>query len=93
MARLRQLPGVRRTATAASRSVLALPHSLRAAGVTDERLVYGRSTILARVLAPAASRRLLNAFTAERACLLVVTHGFGDQDECNRGFRQRIVVP
>src|SRR5579863_3311793 len=46
-------------ATTASSSLLALPHSFRAAGLTDEQLVYGCPTVLARVLAPAASRRLL----------------------------------
>jgi hypothetical protein len=60
----RQLSSVRRTTTAASRSLLALPHSIRAAALTDEQLVYGCSTVLARVLAPAAFRRFLDAFTA-----------------------------
>ena len=63
-AMLRQLASVRRTAAAASRSLLALPHSFRAAALTDEQLVYGCPTVLARVLAPAASRRLLDAFAA-----------------------------
>ena len=45
-------------------SVLALPQSFRAAGVTDEQLVYGRFAFLARVFAPAAPRRFLDAFTA-----------------------------
>ncbi len=61
---LRQLSSVRRTATAASRSLLALPHSFRPAAVTLEQLVSGRPAILARVLAPAASCRLLDALTA-----------------------------
>jgi hypothetical protein len=64
MAMFRQLSSVRRAAAAASRSLLALPHSIRAAALTDEQLVYGCSTVLARVLAPAAFRRFLDAFTA-----------------------------
>ncbi len=60
----RQLSSVRRAAAAASRSLLALPHSFRAAALTEEQLVYRCPTVLARVLAPAASRRLLDAFTA-----------------------------
>jgi hypothetical protein len=64
MAMFHQLSTVRRTAPAASRPLLALPHSFRAAAVTDEQLVYGRSTVQARIFAPAASRRLLDVFTA-----------------------------
>jgi hypothetical protein len=60
----RQSSGVRSTTTTASRSLFALPHSFRAAAVTDEQLVYGRSALLARVFAPAASRRFLDALTA-----------------------------
>jgi hypothetical protein len=63
-AMLRQLSSVRRTATAASRSLLALPHSFRTAAFTNERLVYRRSAMQARVFAPSAFRRLLDAFTA-----------------------------
>jgi hypothetical protein len=74
----RQSSGVRSTTTAASCSLFALPHSFRAAAVTDEQLVYGRSALLARVFAPAASRRFLDAFTAQRTCFLVVSHGFGE---------------
>jgi hypothetical protein len=59
-----QSSGVRSTTTTASCSRFALPHSFRAAAVTDEQLVYGRSTRLARVLAPAACRRFLDAFAA-----------------------------
>jgi len=47
MAIFHQLSSVWRTATAASRSLLALPHLFRAASVTDEQLVYGRSAGLA----------------------------------------------
>jgi hypothetical protein len=59
-----QSSGVRSTTTAASCSLFALPHSFRAAAVTDEQLVYGRSALLTRVFAPASSRRFLDAFTA-----------------------------
>jgi hypothetical protein len=60
----RQLSGERSTTSAASCSLFALPHSFGAAAVTDEQLVYGRSALLARVFAAAASRRFLDAFTA-----------------------------
>jgi len=63
-AMLRQLASVRRTAAAASRSLLTLPHSFRAAALTGEWLVYGCSTVLARVHAPSACCRLLDAFAA-----------------------------
>jgi hypothetical protein len=82
MAIYRQLSAVRRTATAASCSLFALPHSFRTAAVTDEQLVYGRSALLTRVFAPAASRRFLDVFTAWRTCFLVVSHGFWEL-ECN----------
>src|SRR5215472_5582894 len=62
----RQSSSIRRTATAASCSLSALPDSFGAAAVTDEQLVYGRSTVLTRVLASAASRRFPDAFTTER---------------------------
>jgi hypothetical protein len=88
IALLRQLSSVRRTAAAASRSLLTLPHSFRAAALTGQEFVSGRSTVLARVHAPAASRRLLDVFSAERTCLLVVAHGFRDQDEGNRDLQQ-----
>jgi hypothetical protein len=55
---------VRRTAPAASCSLFPLPHFFRAAAATDEQLVYRCSTVLACVLPPAASRRLLDVFTA-----------------------------
>ena len=64
MAILQQLSSVRRTASAASRSPLTLPHSLRAAAFTDKQLVYGGSAVQALVLAPTASFRLLDAFAA-----------------------------
>jgi hypothetical protein len=64
MAILQQLSSVRRTATAASRSPLTLPDSLRAAAFTDKQLVYGGSAVQARVPAPAASCRLLDAIAA-----------------------------
>jgi hypothetical protein len=70
-----QLEKVRRTTSAASRALPALPHSSRAAAVADEQFVYRRPAALASVFAPAASRRLLNGITAEWACFLVVSHG------------------
>ena len=79
MAMFRQLSSVRCAAAAASRSLLALPYSICAAALTDEQLVYGCPTVLARVLAPAASRGFLDAFTAYRARLFVVSHRFPGQ--------------
>ena len=74
MGMFRQLSSVRRAAAAASRSLLALPHSFRAAASAGQRLVDRCSTLLTRVFAPAASRRLRDALTAERTCFLVVFH-------------------
>jgi hypothetical protein len=42
-----QLSSERRTAAATSRSLLALPDTLRPAAVTDEQLVYRCSAVLA----------------------------------------------
>jgi hypothetical protein len=64
MGMFQQLSSVQRTATAARRSPLTLPHSLRAAAFADKQLVYCGSAVQTRVLVPAASFRLLDAFAA-----------------------------
>ena len=74
---------MRRTTTAASHTFLALPHSFGATAAANEQFVYRRSTVLARILAPASSRCFRDPCTAERTCLLVVSHGFTWSGECN----------
>jgi len=81
----RQLPKVGRTTSAAGGALPALPHSPCAAAVADEQFVYRRSAARAEVFAPAASRRLLNALSAERTCFLIMSHGFA-VNECNEDF-------
>jgi hypothetical protein len=61
---LHQSSRVGRTTAATSRSLAALPNSSGAAAVTNEKLVYSRFAVLARVFAPAASSRFLDALTA-----------------------------
>ena len=61
-------------AAAAICSLFPLPCSFRATAGAGEQPVYGCSTALARILASAASRRLLYALTAHGTCLVVVFH-------------------